>query len=137
MGRFSGKKIVITGASSGIGLAGAMRIIDEGGEVMLTGRHQQKLASLRTLLPERAWFLQNDGAKPEAAHALAESVESFGMLDGLWLNAAARLFYGGKYHRNAVRYHHGQQRPFPVCGGWRTAALIRAPSLFMRKGCCQ
>ena len=41
MGRFSGKKIVITGASSGIGLAGAMRIIDEGGEVMLTGRHQQ------------------------------------------------------------------------------------------------
>ena len=56
MGRFSGKKIVITGASSGIGLAGAMRIIDEGGEVMLTGRHQQKLASLRTLLPERAWF---------------------------------------------------------------------------------
>jgi hypothetical protein len=29
---------------------------------MLTGRHQQKLASLRTLLPERAWFLQNDGA---------------------------------------------------------------------------
>ena len=71
MGRFSGKKIVITGASSGIGLAGAMRIIDEGGEVMLTGRHQQKLASLRTLLPERAWFLQNDGAKPEAAHALS------------------------------------------------------------------
>ena len=41
MGRFSGKKIVITGASSGIGLAGAMRIIDEGGEVMLTRRHQQ------------------------------------------------------------------------------------------------
>ena len=38
MGRFSGKKIVITGASSGIGLAGAMRIIDEGGEVMPTGR---------------------------------------------------------------------------------------------------
>lgn len=92
MGRFSGKKIVITGASSGIGLAGAMRIIDEGGEVMLTGRHQQKLASLRTLLPERAWFLQNDGAEPEAAHALAESVESFGMLDGLWLNAGQLAF---------------------------------------------
>ncbi|MCS5991392.1 SDR family NAD(P)-dependent oxidoreductase [Klebsiella variicola subsp. variicola] len=83
---------MITGASSGIGLAGAMRIIDEGGEVMLTGRHQQKLASLRTLLPERAWLLQNDGAKPEAAHALAESVESFGMLDGLWLNAGQLAF---------------------------------------------
>ena len=71
MGRFSGKKIVITGASSGIGLAGAMRIIDEGGEVMLTGRHQQKLASLRTFLPELPWFLQNDGAKPEHAYTLA------------------------------------------------------------------
>ena len=44
------------------------------------------------MLPERAWFLQNDGAKPEAAHALAESVESFGMLDGLWLNAGPLAF---------------------------------------------
>ncbi|NCH94290.1 SDR family NAD(P)-dependent oxidoreductase, partial [Cronobacter dublinensis] len=85
MGRFSGKKIVITGASSGIGLAGAKRITEEGGEVMITGRNLHKLEKLRTQLPHHTTLLQNDGAEPEAAQALAEAVESFGMLDGLWL----------------------------------------------------
>ena len=33
MGRFSGKRILITGGTSGMGLAGAKRIADEGGQV--------------------------------------------------------------------------------------------------------
>jgi NAD(P)-dependent dehydrogenase (short-subunit alcohol dehydrogenase family) len=32
MGRFSGKRVLITGGTSGIGLAGAKRIAAEGGE---------------------------------------------------------------------------------------------------------
>ncbi|EGT5709816.1 SDR family oxidoreductase [Cronobacter dublinensis subsp. dublinensis] len=92
MGRFSGKKIVITGASSGIGLAGAKRITEEGGEVMITGRNLHKLEKLRTQLTHHTTLLQNDGAEPEAAQALAEAVESFGMLDGLWLNAGQLAF---------------------------------------------
>jgi len=92
MGRFSGKKIVITGASSGIGLAGAKRITAEGGEVMITGRNLHKLEQLRTQLPHHTTLLQNDGAEPEAAQALAGAVESFGMLDGLWLNAGQLAF---------------------------------------------
>jgi len=51
MARFTGKKIVITGASSGIGLAGAKRIVAEEGEVMITGRDAHKLARLRKVLP--------------------------------------------------------------------------------------
>jgi NAD(P)-dependent dehydrogenase (short-subunit alcohol dehydrogenase family) len=37
MGRFSGKRVPITGGTSGIGLVGAKRIVDEGGEVAVTG----------------------------------------------------------------------------------------------------
>jgi NAD(P)-dependent dehydrogenase (short-subunit alcohol dehydrogenase family) len=105
---------------------------------MLTGRHQQKLASLRTLLPERAWFLQNDGAEPEAAHALAESVESFGMLDGLWLNAG-QLAFSTVENTTETQFDTimANNVRSQYVDGWRTAALIRAPSLFMRTGCCQ
>ncbi len=39
---------------------------------------------------------------------------------------AARLFYGGKYHRNAVRYHHGQQRPFRCPANRRTFAFLKS-----------
>ncbi|NHV08553.1 SDR family NAD(P)-dependent oxidoreductase [Cronobacter turicensis] len=39
-----GKNILITGGTSGIGLAGASRIVEEGGKVMVTGRDLGKLA---------------------------------------------------------------------------------------------
>lgn len=92
MAWFTGKKIVITGASSGIGLAGAQRIVAEEGEVIITGRDARKLARLRKVLPPAARLMQNDGAEPAAAQALAEAVASFGMLDGLWLNAGQLAF---------------------------------------------
>ena len=38
MKRFENKTILVTGASSGIGLAGAKRLIEEGAHVIFTGR---------------------------------------------------------------------------------------------------
>ena len=35
MGRFQGKRILITGGTSGMGLAGAQRIVTEGGHVAI------------------------------------------------------------------------------------------------------
>jgi NAD(P)-dependent dehydrogenase (short-subunit alcohol dehydrogenase family) len=43
MARFAGKNIVITGGSSGIGLATAQRIVAEGGRVLVTGTSDEKL----------------------------------------------------------------------------------------------
>ena len=37
MGRFQGKRILITGGTSGMGLAGAQRIVTEGGHVAIRG----------------------------------------------------------------------------------------------------
>lgn len=104
MARFTGKKIVITGASSGIGLAGAKRIIAEEGEVMITGRDAHKLARLHQTLPPDARLLQNDGADPAAAQALADAVASFGMLDGLWLNAGQLAFAPAEKGSAALRF---------------------------------
>ncbi|WP_316978319.1 SDR family oxidoreductase [Shumkonia mesophila] len=87
MGRFSDKRILITGGSSGIGLAGALRIAEEGGAVGVTGRNEEHLAEARRLLPPGSPVLANDAADPAAADELAAEVRRTGLLDGLWLNA--------------------------------------------------
>jgi NAD(P)-dependent dehydrogenase (short-subunit alcohol dehydrogenase family) len=87
MGRFSDKRILITGGTSGIGLAGALRIAEEGGAVGVTGLSEEHLAEARRVLPPDSAVLSNDAADPAAADALAAEVRRTGLLDGLWLNA--------------------------------------------------
>jgi NAD(P)-dependent dehydrogenase (short-subunit alcohol dehydrogenase family) len=43
MSKLEGKGTVITGGNSGIGLATAMRFVDEGAYVFITGRRQAEL----------------------------------------------------------------------------------------------
>ncbi|MGJ7906411.1 SDR family oxidoreductase [Actinopolyspora sp. H202] len=86
MARFTGKRVLITGGTSGIGLAGAKRIADESGKLVITGTNQQRLTATREALP-RARVLHNDATDPNAAEALVPSVAEHGGLDGLWLNA--------------------------------------------------
>lgn len=85
--RFAGKRVLITGGTSGMGYAGARRIAAEGGAVIVTGRNPERLAAARRMLPADALVLANDAADPDAAKALAEAVRAAGRLDGLWLNA--------------------------------------------------
>lgn len=51
MKRFDGKRILITGGTSGIGLIGARRIAQEGGAVIVTGRTEAHLQSARRDCP--------------------------------------------------------------------------------------
>ncbi|SFS93679.1 SDR family NAD(P)-dependent oxidoreductase [Saccharopolyspora flava] len=85
MTRFAGKRVLITGATAGIGWAGARRIADEGGELVLTGTNPRRLAALRQALPE-AQVIADDAADPDTGRAPADAVAEGG-LDGLWLNA--------------------------------------------------
>lgn len=87
MARFSAKRILITGGSSGIGLAGARRISAEGGEVVITGLNRQHLDEVAHMLPAGTIIYRNDAAIPAEAEVLAEQIRHIGPLDGLWLNA--------------------------------------------------
>lgn len=86
--RFAGKRVLVTGGSSGMGRAGAQRIAEEGGRVVVTGRTQAHLDAVRAELPASSVVLRNDAGDPAAVAALAEAARAMGGLDGLWLNAA-------------------------------------------------
>jgi len=84
--RFAGRVAVVTGASRGIGLAVARRIVDEGGRVVITARGAEALAAAAEQLggPERA--LAVPGRAHDAAHraeAVRRALEAFGRVDVL------------------------------------------------------
>lgn len=84
-GRFTGRHILITGATSGIGLAGALRLAAEGANLVLTGTNQTRLSALRDAIPSAA-VIFNDASATNTGAELAAAVNS-NSLDGLWLNA--------------------------------------------------
>ncbi|MGF6147649.1 Uncharacterized oxidoreductase yghA [Kingella potus] len=85
--RFTDKTILITGASSGIGLAGAKRLIAEGARLIITGRTPSRLHAAAALLGERAIVIHDDVTDGKTLERLLPVVEKAGGLDGLWLNA--------------------------------------------------
>ena len=88
MARFTDKRILITGGTSGIGLAGARRISAEGGMVAVTGTHADRIASAAAAIGEKGLSFANDAADLDAVAALGETTARWGKLDGLWINAA-------------------------------------------------
>ncbi|KQP47019.1 SDR family oxidoreductase [Methylobacterium sp. Leaf106] len=87
MARFNDKRVLITGGTSGMGLAGARRIVSEGGEVIVTGLNEARICEARRLLGAKGQAIANDAAIATAAVALAEIAQVAGGLNGLWLNA--------------------------------------------------
>jgi NAD(P)-dependent dehydrogenase (short-subunit alcohol dehydrogenase family) len=79
---------LITGASSGFGLAFAHYALDRGYNVVATARSLDKLDSLATLAPERLLVHKLDVTIPaEAEHAIAAAVRRFGRIDVVVNNA--------------------------------------------------
>jgi NAD(P)-dependent dehydrogenase (short-subunit alcohol dehydrogenase family) len=87
MARFDNKRVLITGGTSGMGLAGATRIVREGGRVIVTGLDPDRIDRSRSALGDRGRVLANDAADPSSVAMLVEEAKDAGGLDGLWLNA--------------------------------------------------
>jgi len=89
MNNFDGKTAIVTGGSSGIGLATAVRLAKKGAKVLITGRRPETLddASRRHL---GLAVIVADVAEPQAAQrTIGEAVERWGRLDLLVNNAGA------------------------------------------------
>jgi NAD(P)-dependent dehydrogenase (short-subunit alcohol dehydrogenase family) len=72
MGRFTGKRVLITGGTNGIGLAGAKLIAAEGGQLVLTGTNPQRIADIQQALPA-ARVLGNDASDPRPSGVRSRS----------------------------------------------------------------
>jgi NAD(P)-dependent dehydrogenase (short-subunit alcohol dehydrogenase family) len=88
MGKLDSKIAIVTGGSSGIGLAIAERFISEGATVYITGRRQAELEAAGTQLGEKAKVVQGDVADLVSLDRLFETVrQAEGRLDVLVANA--------------------------------------------------
>jgi NAD(P)-dependent dehydrogenase (short-subunit alcohol dehydrogenase family) len=89
-----GKRVLVTGASSGIGRATAERFLDAGATVTLVGRREVALAEVAARAPDRAYVLVADLAdERQCESCIARAVEWMGGLDIL-VNAAGILKSG-------------------------------------------
>ncbi len=93
----NGQVIVITGATSGIGLCTARMAASRGARVVLTARNHEMLDGLVTelnLAGEQAIAITADVAEPGALEIVAsEAVRHFGRIDS-WVNNAGVSIYG-------------------------------------------
>ncbi|OIJ91754.1 short-chain dehydrogenase [Streptomyces sp. MUSC 14] len=88
MTTYDGKKIVITGGSSGIGLTTARLFADGGARVLITGRTRSTLDAALEQLGNEAIAVRSDAAHLKDIEALAGTVqERFGSVDALFVNA--------------------------------------------------
>jgi uncharacterized oxidoreductase len=89
--KLTGRTILITGGSAGIGLAFALKFLELGNEVIVTGRRQAVLDEVKAKHP-KLHTLQSDAADPAQIAALAARVKAeFPKLDVLMNNAGIFL----------------------------------------------
>ncbi|WP_404452375.1 SDR family oxidoreductase [Virgibacillus necropolis] len=92
MGKLTGKTAVVTGASSGIGAAVAAYLAEEGANVVLAARREDKLEEVLSKIDGNSIAVVTDMAKKSDVDALAErAVETFGQIDIYVNNAGAVL----------------------------------------------
>ena len=88
MKRFDGKNVLVTGGTSGIGLATARAFANEGARVVLTGRDQSALDKAASQLGQNFIAVRSDAGSVADGINLAKLLQERGvMLDAVFINA--------------------------------------------------
>ncbi|MDN7177082.1 SDR family oxidoreductase [Caballeronia sp. SEWSISQ10-4 2] len=92
MGKLQGKVAVITGGSTGIGLATAQLFVSEGAYVFITGRRQKELDEAVKTIGRNVTGVQGDVANLADLDRLYETVAKKGRVDIVFANAGFGAF---------------------------------------------
>ncbi len=88
MGKLDGKVAVITGATSGLALAGAKLFVDEGAHVFISGRRKDALDEAVALIGRNVTGVQGDSANLDDLDRLYDVVKrEKGSIDVLWASS--------------------------------------------------
>jgi len=88
MNRLQGKRALITGGTSGIGLETTQQFLREGARVAITGKNPATLEAARRQLGDEVLIIPSDAGDAAAQKQVAEAVkQAFGALDVLFVNA--------------------------------------------------
>ncbi|MEW5812851.1 MAG: SDR family oxidoreductase [Actinomycetota bacterium] len=128
-GRLDGSAAVVTGATSGIGLAIAHRLHAEGAQILATGRDHTRGSQLAESLGARVQFVAADLTEPDTADRLIGAcVASFGALDVLVNNAG--LDHTGDFATSSMD---SVRQVFEV-NTFATIAMMQSAARVMRDG---
>lgn len=93
MGQLEGKTALVTGGTSGIGLATAQRFAAEGAHVVITGRRQEVLDAAVASIGASTTGVRSDVSKPAELAAVVDAIEQRGHgLDVVFANAGGGEF---------------------------------------------
>ncbi len=107
MHRFTGKKVLITGGTQGIGLATARMFMNEGATVIVTGRDGGKGSTTVEKLNKdsgetRAYFTKGDVSRIDDIKSLFDYIRSTHSYIDVAVNNAAIISIGKKLHEYSI-----------------------------------
>jgi NAD(P)-dependent dehydrogenase (short-subunit alcohol dehydrogenase family) len=86
-GKLEGKTAIVTGGTSGIGLATASRFAAEGARVIITGRRQAELDAAVAAIPSASGFRVDSASLSDLDRLFAQVTADMGRIDVLFINA--------------------------------------------------
>jgi NAD(P)-dependent dehydrogenase (short-subunit alcohol dehydrogenase family) len=93
MARLRGKRTLITGGTSGIGLETAKQFLAEGARVVVTGANPASIERAKAELGSDILVIKADSTNLEEQKALAQSVKDhYGQLDAVFVNAGVSIW---------------------------------------------
>jgi len=102
LGKLRGKVTVITGGTTGIGLAAAKLFVREGAYVFITGRRQKELDEAVKAIGSNVSGVQGDVTKLADLDRLYETVKSKGRIDSVFANAGIAEFSPWEASRRSI-----------------------------------
>jgi NAD(P)-dependent dehydrogenase (short-subunit alcohol dehydrogenase family) len=143
MKRLQGKVAVITGGSSGIGLASAKRLAEEGAKVVISGRNQKTLDDAVKFIGNGVLAVKSDTSKvADTEKLLKEVAQKFGKIDVLFVNAgiakfapltdSSENFFDEQFNTNVKGAYYTIQKAIPHLND--NASVILNTSIVSTKG---